>query len=325
MTRGLLDARIQVLAGIDIDQRLAATYEPNNAPSRFICEDVRSLDLRSLRQRLGIRRTDCVLYAACTPCQPFSTLSRMAGRDPRKSLLLSFGALLAESPPDLLLIENVPGLNSAYGREIYEEFARIIRELGFATQHAALLDAKDFAVPQVRRRFILLASRHGKINEPRRASRLVTVRDAIAHYPRLRDGQSSDAVPNHVSRRLLPHHRVILRAIPKNGGSRKDVADSSILLKCHREHPNVHKDVFGRMAWDGQAPTLTGRCTDVYNGRFAHPEQDRGISLREAAALQSFRDNYEFCGTYFHIAQQIGNAVPVSLARHLGESLQDSV
>jgi DNA (cytosine-5)-methyltransferase 1 len=325
LTRGLLDAQIEVLAGIDNDPRLKLTYELNNAPSRFICADVKSLDLRSLRRQLGIRRTDCVLYAACTPCQPFSTLNRMAGKDPRKALLLSFGALLAESPPDLLLIENVPGLNSAYGKEIYEGFARIIRRLAFKAQPAALLDAKDFDVPQVRRRFILLASRHGKISEPRPASQSVTVRDSISRYPKLRDGENSDAVANHVSRRLLPHHRVILRAIPKDGGSRKDIVDKSILLKCHREHPNVHKDVFGRMAWDRQAPTLTGRCTDVYNGRFAHPEQDRGISLREAAALQTFRDDYQFCGSYFQIAQQIGNAVPVNFARHLGESLKGSV
>ncbi len=325
LTRGLLDAGIGVVAGIDIDARLRRTYESNNQPSKFICEDVRTIDIGRLRRRLGIRRHDLVLYAACTPCQPFSTLSRMAGCDGRKVLLLSFAQLVAEATPDLLLIENVPGLNSAYGKDIYEAFSRVICSLGFTTQHAALMDAKDYGVPQVRRRFILLASRHGLIVEPRRAARPTTVREFIAHYPPLRDGESSDVFANHVARPLLPHHRVILQAIPKNGGSRSAVSDTSILLTCHREHPNVHKDVFGRMAWDRQAPTLTGRCTDIYNGRFAHPEQDRGISLREAASLQTFADDYIFYGTYFHIAQQIGNAVPVKLAQRLGLAARESI
>ena len=108
----------------------------------------------------------------------------------------------------------------------------------------------------------------------------------IEYYPVIRDGTRDEATLNHVSRHLYPNHRRILEAIPKDGGGRADVADVSILLKCHQERPNVHKDVFGRMSWDQPSPTLTGRCIDVYCGRFAHPEQDRGISLREAAALR---------------------------------------
>ena len=155
-------------------------------------------------------------------------------------------------------------------------------------------------------------------NELRCVNRLLTIRRSAM-------ARALETFTNHVTRRLLPHHRRILAAIPKDGGSRSAISDTSILLKCHREHPNVHKDVFGRMAWDSQAPTLTGRCTDVYNGRFAHPDQDRGISLREAAALQTFADNYTFFGTYFNIAQQIGNAVPVALARRLGRAAIDSL
>jgi DNA (cytosine-5)-methyltransferase 1 len=325
LTRGLLDAGIDVLAGVDIDPRLRQTYESNNRPSQFICEDIRLLDIGRLRRKLDIRHRDLVLYAACTPCQPFSTLSRIARGDQRKALLLWFARLVAEEPPDLLLVENVPGLNSSYGSDVYDAFKEVTGRLGFRAQHAALLDAKDFGVPQVRRRFILLASRHGKIVGPSKSEKRTTVRESIAHYPALRDGESSETFTNHVTRRLLPHHRRILAAIPKDGGSRSAISDTSILLKCHREHPNVHKDVFGRMAWDSQAPTLTGRCTDVYNGRFAHPDQDRGISLREAAALQTFADNYTFFGTYFNIAQQIGNAVPVALARRLGRAAIDSL
>ena len=152
-----------------------------------------------------------------------------------------------------------------------------------------------------------------------------TVRACIEKYPAIADGETSKAYPNHVARKLRPHHKRIVVAIPKNGGSRRDVADTSILLPCHQKKPNVHRDVFGRMAWDAPSPTLTCRCTDVYCGRFIHPEQDRGISLREAAALQTFGDDYEFFGSSFgSCSSQIGNAVPVKLAEQLGQSIVNS-
>lgn len=324
LSRGLLDAGVEVLAGVDNDERLRRSYEHNNAPSRFVCADIRDVVIAELRRDLGIAEEDLVLYAACTPCQPFSTLSRLKGRDERKHLLAAFGDVVRDAPPDFILVENVPGLNTAYGREIYEGFRATLEECGFENIYADFLDAKDFGVPQVRKRFILLASRHGGIVPPQRAARTETVREHIGGYPPIGDGGESDAFLNHVSRRLQPHHRVIVQAVPKDGGSRRDVKDTSILLKCHREKPDAHKDVFGRMAWDEPAPTLTGRCTDVYCGRFTHPDQDRGVSLREAAALQTFPDDYEFFGTFFHAAQQIGNAVPVKFARRLGEAVMRS-
>src|ERR1035438_2314694 len=122
MTRGLLDAGLLVLAGIDNDGRLRQTYETNNTPSRFLCEDVRKLDVCALRERLGIRKRDTVVYAACTPCQPFSSLNRGAKEDDRKELLLAFGDLVVQSPPDLLIVENVPGLHHVYGRDVQQRF-----------------------------------------------------------------------------------------------------------------------------------------------------------------------------------------------------------
>lgn len=325
LTRGLLDAGIEVLAGVDIDERLRQTYEANNAPSRFIRKDIKEIDIDGLRRELHIIGKDKVLYAACCPCQPFSTLNQMKGKDERKELLISFAEIVEKTPPDFLLVENVPGLNTAYGKDVYERFIKMIERVGFSTPHAEFLDAKDFGVPQVRKRFILLAARHGKVLRPRRSAYKPDVKAAIQKYPPLNDGEKSDAFLNHETRKMMPHHKVIVRAVPKNGGSRKDIVDTSILLKCHQEKPTVHKDVFGRMAWNQPSPTLTCRCTDVYCGRFIHPEQDRGLSLREAAALQTFPDDYEFFGTFFHIADQIGNAVPVKFAKQLGLALKRSV
>ncbi len=325
LTRGLLDADIAVLAGVDLDGRLRQTYETNNAPSRFVCQDIEELDIVSLRKDLHITRKDAILYAACCPCQPFSTLNQMKGKDDRKELLISFAKLVEQAPPDFILVENVPGLNTAYGKDVYERFIEIISKAGFKEHYANLLDAQDFGVPQVRKRFILLASRHGKVFPPRRHSHKPKVQHAIKKYPRITDGVKSKEFHNHEARKLMPHHKVIVQAVPKNGGNRRDVVDTSILLKCHQENPGAHKDVFGRMAWDQPAPTLTCRCTDVYCGRFTHPEQDRGLSLREAAALQTFADDYEFFGTFFHIADQIGNAVPVKFAKQLGRAVQKSI
>lgn len=323
LTRGMLDAGIKVLAGVDNDPRLRETYETNNSPSRFICRDARTVSIHELRREVGIMEGDRVLYAACTPCQPFSTLNQKHGDDKRKELLITFAEMVAAAPPDFILVENVPGLNTAYGRDVYDRFLKQIESAGFKAEniYAEFIDAHDYGVPQIRKRFILLASRHGEIMRPHRATRRPVVKTVLKKYPAIPAGGKSDKYFNHEARPLKPHHQVIVKAVPKNGGSRRDVKNKSILLKCHRERPDAHKDVFGRMAWDEPAPTLTCRCTDVYCGRFIHPEQNRGMSLREAAALQSFPDDYVFFGSHFHIQKQIGNAVPVKLAKRLGQAV----
>ena len=330
LTRGLLDAGIEVLAGVDNDERLQETYTYNNKPSRFFNEDIDAINIHELRKELKIQDEDTTLYAACTPCQPFSTLSRQNWKDDnRKILLLTFAEIVKECPPDFILVENVPGLNNGSGKEIYNEFLEILEDCEFSEPAADLLDAKHFEVPQTRKRFILLASKEGSISLPTPItdpSQFVTVKKCIGEYPEIADGEESEDCLNHKTRELQSHHKRIVEAVPKDGGSRGDIADTSILLKCHQDRPDAHKDVFGRMAWDQPAPTLTSRCSDVYSGRFIHPEQNRGISLREAAALQTFRDDYEFFGTSITgIARQIGNAVPVKLAEHLGESILNSL
>ena len=323
LTRGLLDAGISVVGGVDNDKRLRETYSRNNDPSVFINRDIREVEIDDLRDELGIVHSDVVLYAACTPCQPFSTLNAMKGDDDRKSLLMDFAQIVAERPPDFIIVENVPGLNNARGREIYHQFIETLKNRKFAIS-ADMLDAKYLGAPQTRKRFILIASRRGELSlpTPDSSAEVKTVASAIAKYPAIADGEKSEAYPNHEAKKLQPHHKKIVMAVPKDGGSRSDVADTSILLKCHQRNPKAHKDVFGRMAWNKPSLTLTCRCTDVYCGRFTHPEQHRGISLREAAALQTFPDDYEFFGkSFLEKSRQIGNAVPVEVGRRLGESI----
>ena len=322
LTRGLLDADISVVAGVDNDERLRRTYESNNAPSRFISQDIREVDIDRLRHEVGIRRADTTVYAACTPCQPFSSLNPTKRGDERKSLLLEFSRIVAQHPPDFIIMENVPGLHNAVGVDIYTRFVADLNQHGFVID-SGLLDAKDYGVPQTRKRFILVAAQRGRprLPAPTTSEAPATVRDAISRYPPIADGETSRSFPNHTARPLPRHHRRIVEAVPPNGGSRRDVKDTSILLDCHRRNPKAHKDVFGRMAWREPSPTLTCRCTDVYCGRFVHPEQHRGISQREAAALQTFGDDYEFFGeSFLDKSRQIGNAVPVLLARTLGNA-----
>ena len=320
LTRGLLDAGVSVVAGLDNDERLRKTYERNNKPSRFVAGDIAEVEIDALRTDLGIDEEDVTLYAACTPCQPFSSLNTAKGEDGRKSLLLEFGKIVARRPPDFIIVENVPGLHNAFGLDIYQEFMAAIKAQGFCAA-SDLLDAKDYGVPQTRKRFILVAARGREPRLPVATTRNgpITVRQCIGKYPPLEAGEQNTRFVNHAARKMPPHHQRIVAAVPTDGGSRSDVVDTSILLPCHQRHPKAHKDVFGRMAWDAPSPTLTCRCTDVYCGRFIHPQQDRGISLREAAALQTFDDSYEFFGdSFLEQARQIGNAVPVRLARALG-------
>jgi DNA (cytosine-5)-methyltransferase 1 len=338
LTRGFLDAGIDVRGGVDLDNRLKRTYEANNESSRFICKDIADVDIFSLRQELGVTADDVVLYAACTPCQPFSTLNQRRrsdspppDQDARRSLLLTFGDIVLACPPDFVVVENVPGLSSATGREIYDAFVDKLKQAGLSNIDRGELDARFHRVPQVRKRFVMVASAHGRIRLPRRSpGGTLTVRDAIGNLGKptigITGAKSRSACsaapeaqpPNHVARALGDQHLRIVEAIPADGGSRSEVQDKTLLLPCHQRNPNLHRDVFGRLAWDAPAPTLTCRCTDVYCGRFVHPTEHRGLSLREAAAIQTFPAEYTFYGTFHHAAQQIGNAVPVKLAGKLG-------
>jgi DNA (cytosine-5)-methyltransferase 1 len=335
LTRGLLDAGIKVKAGVDFDTSLQQTYEHNNKPSRFVSKDIKTINIHELRKELGITKRDVVMYAACSPCQPFSTLNSNRAKNPdgtkqqdeRRSLLLDFAELVRQAPPDFIVVENVPGLGNIGGKEVFEKFLTILQECGFPLEHMVMgkHDACYYGVPQTRKRFILLASRRGPMQHPLQDAVATKLRGHLERFPKLSHGGSDEKYPNHIVKPLIDKHQIIVAAIPKDGGSRRDVKDTSILLKCHQDNPTVHKDVFGRMAWDKPAPTLTCRCADVYCGRFIHPEQDRGLSMREAAAIQTFPDDYKFFGSVAQVARQIGNAVPVAFAKRIGEALLASL
>ena len=190
-----------------------------------------------------------------------------------------------------------------------------------------IVDMRKYGVPQRRYRLILLASRRSEIgfpDETHSASRYVSVRQCIGdrkRFPPLRAGESDPNIPNHQVSALTATNLRRIRPTPRNGGNRLSwQALKGLELPCYRKHMG-HTDVYGRMCWDRTASTITTRFNSLSNGRFGHPGEDRAISLREGAALQTFPDDYAFFGSQGEIARHIGNAVPVRLAEVFGKFL----
>jgi len=333
MTRGLLDAGIQVLAGIDSNPSCRETYENNNHNTYLLCDICELMPDALVKKFPQLKRNDEVMLVGCAPCQPFSLLRREEFDEdgnsiPHKSvnLLTEFGRFVKAIKPAHVMVENVPGLKGK-GSDVLDAFKQMLKKEGYQWDEKALY-GKDYGVPQNRRRYVLIASRKFKpeIPKPTHGNKpnlkpYSTVRETIAKYPAISAGETHKTVVNHRCANLSKLLLERIKATPHNGGSRTDWPDN-LVLKCHKSF-NGHTDVYGRMKWDEPSPTLTVKCFSLSNGRFGHPEQDRAISLREAAALQTFRDDYVFYGSVQEVGKQIGNAVPVLLAKVMGSYVLD--
>lgn len=317
LTKGLARAGMRVARGVDSDIAARDTYERNNPGSEFMHGNVGHIGASALLGGIDLGGSELML-AGCAPCQPFSRHVADSKGDRRRSLMARFADLVDGIRPDHVLAENVPMF---VGCDSHRVMIRTLKKCGYAYDDD-IVDAADYGVPQHRRRYVLLASRGRRVSlpapthGPSAKPRWLTVRDAIASYPAVKHGESHGGLPNHVASGLSEKNVKRLSLTPRDGGSRKDVR--GMTLKCHRGHDG-HSDVYGRMRWDRPAPTLTCRCNSISNGRFAHPDQDRGMTIREAAAIQTFPDDYVFHGTTMERnAAHVGNAVPVLMAERLG-------
>lgn len=322
LTLGLRRAGWNVVAGIDVDSQVEATYRSNNPGTRFVATDLRNVTEDDIRALAKATPGSSLLLAGCAPCQPFSKQRQRHGLATRSdaTLLGEFARLVRTVKPGVVLMENVPGVASVPGFSSFRRFLRTLHDDGYSCDHG-VLNARDFNVPQHRRRYVLLAARTATAVLPRPSlqdSDTATVRSAIGHFPALGSGETHASVPNHCAARLSVRNLQRVKATPPDGGSRRDWP-KRLRLDCHAQIRGF-SDVYGRLWWDRIAPTLTSRCNSLSNGRFGHPEQDRAISLREAAALQTFPDDYEFFGSMPSIARWIGNAVPVAFAEALGRA-----
>lgn len=330
LTHGLRKAGIGVLAGYDIDSACAWPYERNNGRAKFHRADVGLLTGAELTDQFARKASDFTLLAGCAPCQPFSaySLHKADESDERWPMLEHFGRLVAEVLPTLVTMENVPQVRK---HAVFRNFVQTLRDNDYEVS-VEVVRCEEYGIPQARSRLVLLASRLGEIRlrekSPRR-DKPRTVRSAIEDLERLSAGEVSPTDPIHRSSRLTKLNERRMKAA-RPGGSWRDW-DPELLAACHQsETGQSFPGVYGRMEWDQPAPTITTQFYGFGSGRFGHPDQDRALSLREGAILQTFPPDYQFVqdGQKIHmttVGRLIGNAVPVRLGQVIGESLMAHV
>ena len=320
---GFEQAGLDIVLGLDIDKDAALTYRSNFPSAAFIEADICTLGTDVLNPWLK-DQVNPVLFCGCAPCQPFSKQNRQRGKaDVRRNLLSEFGRFVEDWLPEYVFIENVPGMQRFKGQKgPLPAFKALLKRLGY-TFDIRVLPALWFGVPQTRERLVLLASRSPAISLPVATHGpgklpFTTVKDWIGDLAELEAGGTDPVDPSHRAAELSELNLARIAATPEGGG-RENWPDH-LILDCHRNHKG-HTDVYGRLAWDKPAAGLTTRCISYSNGRFGHPEQDRAISVREAACLQTFPTSFVFSGNLNSKARQVGNAVPPSMARVIGMTI----
>lgn len=328
LSYGLRKAGLQILAGYDLDQTCSFAYEKNNH-ALFIYKDIREVSGEEVSKLLdGI---DIKVLAGCAPCQPFSSYAfKNKKKDPNKyDLLYEFGRLIKEVHPDLVTMENVSQILTFKEKPVLEDFISLLKDEGYFVNINKVF-CPDYGIPQNRKRLVLLASTFGTISlisPTHNPSNYITVKDVIGDLPALCAGEVDKDDFLHRAKSLSPLNLKRIQHTPYGGGW-KDWPES-LLLECHKKKKGKSfGSVYGRMVWEKPAPTMTTLCTGYGNGRFGHPTQDRAISIREAALLQTFPKTYQFFSDEKDVSiskasRYIGNAVPPKLGEVIGKSITD--
>lgn len=323
LSYGLEKARVSVKAGLDIDPKCRHAFD-HNISGKFLLRDVTTLSGDEISPLYS--KGSVSLLAGCAPCQPYSTYRRATKgmpRQPEWDLVEKFGQLVEEVGPDLVTMENVPPLADQ------PVFASLLSSLHGYNVDWDIVEMKALGLPQTRKRLVLVGSKIGPIKLEFKMRKIATVRETISDLPPLKAGTSAKDDPMHRASRLSPLNLQRIRA-SRPGGTWRDWPPK-LRAACHkRESGATFPSVYGRMSWDEPSPTITTQCFGFGNGRFGHPDQDRAISLREAAMLQGFPRDYEFLPmggnpNFASFGRLIGNAVPVPLGQALGELFTNHV
>lgn len=324
LTRGLIDSGLNVIAGFDIDPTCQYTYEHNNNVP-YHTQNVREVHAADLNELYAEDATR--ILVGCAPCQPFSQMRFKLGEanehDEKYNLLLEYGRLIEELHPAIISMENVPQIKKT---EIYMQFIQILQDNGYYFSEKVVY-CPDYGIPQSRRRFVLIGSLLGPIEliAPTHHRENVHIRNFIDQLPRIEAGGVD---PNDALHRSASLSEINLRRIraSRPGGTWRDWPEE-LRCPCHRKSSGkTYGSVYGRMSWDRIGPTITTQFYSFGTGRYGHPEQDRALSLREGAMLQTFPQNYDFIDpnrefVFRDIARHIGNAVPVRLGEVIGETI----
>lgn len=322
LSEGLRNAGFSVKAAVEVEAKAQRTYRLNHPKVRLFEQDIRKLSARHLLRETGLRSGELDLLAGCPPCQGFSRLrtrnQQTSVKDPRNDLVNDFLRFVRVLRPKTIMLENVPALADDHR---FKDLCKNLSSLGYDFV-VRVLNAADYSVPQRRKRLILLGSRVHQPSVAKKAKIRITVRDVLA----------SVELPSKTIDKLhaIPENRTaavreIIKLIPRNGGSRRDLPLEH-QLECHKRNDGFH-DVYGRMAWDDVSPTITSGCINPSKGRFLHPVQDRTITLREAALLQGFPRKYKFDVSHGKeaIALMIGNALPPPFIKAHANSLRRGI
>jgi len=330
-SRGFRNAGMDVVFALDNDPDAARTFKQNLPGIHFVCDDIQNVSCEALQPLIDECKGHPILFSGCAPCQPFTKQKTTRhSDDDRRGLLNEFRRFVEWFRVEFVFVENVPGLQNV-GDEAapLSDFVDTLDKLGYKCKRE-IIASQSYGVPQIRRRLALVASRLGPIVIPQKthgpgtaSPEFTRVEDWIRNLPHIAAGETDSSDPNHRAAGLSPLNLERIRATPP-GGDRLSWPDP-LRLKCHSNGYTGHTDVYGRMRWKQPASGLTTRCISLSNGRFGHPEQDRAISVREAACLQTFPRDYVFLGSLNSTARQVGNAVPVLVAECFGRSFNDHV
>lgn len=336
MTCGLRQAGINVIAGVDFDPAAKETYEYNNKGSVFVNADITKLESEYFEKEFNVKKyDDNMIFVGCSPCQFYSIIRSSKEKSKKtKDLLLQFERFVDYYRPGYVLVENVPGIMTNKD-SVLPKFLAFLTELGYGTPNSDkckydVVNMKNYGIPQNRKRFSLIATRLDKVvNLPKKENVLHTVREAIGNvdeFPVIPAGyKDMDSNRMHSTKSLSSINLKRLENTPHDGGTRLAWKNNEELqLSCYIGKDNSFTDVYGRLEWNKPAPTITTKFLSISNGRFAHPEQNRGLSVREGAVLQSFPNNYEFKTDSLLVASRlIGNAVPPLYGKKIGELINE--
>ena len=294
LSHGMFKEGFDIIAGFDIDDTCKYAYENNNK-SKFYNQDIKTVTIEQINNLFA--NYDIKVLAGCAPCQPFSSYAfKVKDKDKNKyDLLYEFGRIVEGVLPDIVTMENVSQILSFKQKPVLNDFVDLLKKNQYQVDYK-IVYCPDYGIPQTRKRIVLLASRLGKISlipPTHTKNKYKTVRQTIGKLPPIKAGEICPSDPLHRARALSELNLRRIESTPIKG-SWKDW-DESLILDCHKKDSGKSfGSVYGRMNWDEPAPTMTTLCTGLGNGRFGHPEQNRAISLREAAMFQTFPKSYKF-------------------------------